>query len=104
MGKLRKFTPEFRRDAASMVVDNPGVSIARVAKDLGLSDQVLGRWVKAERERREAEAVGEPTASQLRAEISRLNRENARLRMECEFLGKASAFFAARAQSSTDLS
>lgn len=104
MGQRRKYTPEYRRDAASLVVDNPGTTIAAVARDLGLGEQLLGKWVKAERERRQCETSGEPTTAQLRAENARLSRENARLRMEVEFLGKASAFFAARAQNSTDLS
>ncbi len=53
MGTRRRFTPEYRRDVASLVLDT-GSSIASVARDLGLGESVVGRWVKLERERRQA--------------------------------------------------
>ena len=53
MGTRRRFTPEYRRDVASLVLDT-GSSIASVARDLGLGESVVGRWVKIERERRQA--------------------------------------------------
>ena len=53
---------------------------------------MLGRWVAIERSRMddppEAMDVNE------RAELERLRRENAELRMDREFLKKAAAFFA----------
>ena len=52
MGTRRRFTPEYRRDVASLVLDT-GSSIASVARDLGLGESVVGRWVKLERERRQ---------------------------------------------------
>ena len=54
MGTRRRFTPEYRRDVASLVLDT-GSTIASVARDLGLGESVVGRWVKLERERRQAE-------------------------------------------------
>lgn len=95
MGKRRKFTEEYRQDAASMVIDT-GRTIAEVARDLAIGEQSLGRWVKAERARREAQARGARDPREIEAENRRLRRENERLRMENEFLGKASAFFASR--------
>ena len=53
MGTRRRFTPEYRRDVASLVLDT-GSSIASVARDLGLGESVVGRWVTLERERRQA--------------------------------------------------
>ena len=49
MGTRRRFTPEYRRDVASLVLDT-GSTIASVARDLGLGESVVGRWVKLERE------------------------------------------------------
>ena len=95
MGKRRKFTEEYRRDAALMVID-AGRPIAQVARELGIGEQGLGRWVKTERARRAAEAHGLRDPREIEAENRRLRRENERLRMENEFLGKASAFFAAK--------
>jgi hypothetical protein len=48
-GKYRKFTPEFREEAARMVA---GTSrpIADVARELGINETSLGNWVRAYRE------------------------------------------------------
>jgi transposase len=45
-GKKRKsYTPEYRRDAAHLVIDT-GRQIATVARDIGIGEQMLGRWVE----------------------------------------------------------
>ena len=73
MGSRRRFTPEYRRDVASLVLDT-GSSIASVARDLGLGESVVGRWVKLERERRQAAAQGRPDPREMEAEITALRR------------------------------
>ena len=93
MGTRRRFTPEYRRDVASLVLDT-GSSIASVARDLGLGESVVGRWVKLERERRQAAEQGRPDPREMEAEITALRRRVRQLEKENEFLGKASAFFA----------
>ena len=92
-GTRRRLTPEYRRDVASLVLDT-GSSIASVARDLGLGESVVGRWVKLERERRQAAAQGRPDPRELEAEITVPSRRVRELEKEREFLGKASAFFA----------
>jgi transposase-like protein len=42
-GKYRKFIPEFREEAARMVVDTDR-PIAEVARELGLNETSLGNW------------------------------------------------------------
>ncbi|MDY5153293.1 transposase [Actinobaculum suis] len=96
-GKRRRFTPEYRRDAASQVIDT-GESIACVAKALGLSAQTLGKWVGQERKKRLVESGGKPDIEQLQKELARTQRELAKARMERDFLEKAAAFFAAKQQ------
>ena len=103
MGSRRRFTPEYRRDVASLVLDS-GSSIASVARDLGLGESVVGRWVKIERERRQAVREGRPDPRELEAEITALRRRVRELEKENEFLGKASAFFASRHQNTSALS
>ena len=93
MGTRRRFTPEYRRDVASLVLDT-GSSIASVARDLGLGESVVGRWVKLERERRQAAREGRPDPRELEAENTAPSRRVRELEKEREFLGKASAFFA----------
>jgi transposase len=92
MGAQRKsYTPSYRREAAHLVIDT-GRTIAEVAREIGLGEQLLGRWVAIERSR----TVDPPPAvdADERAELVRLRREVAELRMDREFLKKAAAFFA----------
>ena len=102
MGTRRRFTPEYRRDVASLVLDT-GSSIASVARDLGLGESVVGRWVKLERERRQAVREGRPDPREMEAEITALRRRVRELEKENEFLGKASAFFASGHQNTSAL-
>ena len=103
MGTRRRFTPEYRRDVATLVLDT-GSTIASVARDLGLGESVVGRWVKLERERRQAAAQGRPDPRELEAENTAPSRRVRELEKEREFLGKASAFFASRHQNTSVLS
>ena len=102
MGSRRRFTPEYRRDVACLVLDT-GSTIASVARDVGLGESVVGRWVKLERERRQA-AQGRPDPREMEAEITALRRRVRELEKENEFLGKASAFFASVHQNTSALS
>ncbi len=92
--KRKTYTPEYRREAARLVIDT-GRTVAAVAREIGVGEQLLGRWVHAERAR-----TGVETDTLLdlneRAELERLRRENQDLRMDNEFLGKAAAFFASK--------
>jgi transposase-like protein len=49
-GKSRKFSPEFREEAARMVVETAR-AIAEVARELRISETSLENWVRAYRER-----------------------------------------------------
>lgn len=89
----RKFTAQYRHEAARMVIDS-GRTIAEVSQELGLGPQLLGRWVKAEKETMTPSTLSPDE----REELKRLRKENADLRMDNEFLGKAAAFFAAKHQ------
>lgn len=88
--KRRKFSVEFKRDAAALVIDT-GRSIAEVARELGVYDSSLGNWVKAERARRGGEP-DQPTPDQL-ARLKELEAEVADLRMERDLLKRSVAFW-----------
>ena len=89
--KRKRYTPAYRRDAAHLVIDT-GRPIAAVAREIEVGEQLLGRWVAVER----AKMDDPPPALDVdeRAELDRLRREVAQLRMDREFLKKAAAFFA----------
>lgn len=90
-GKYPRYSPEFREEAARMVVDGSRV-IAQVARELGLSETTLGNWVRAYRE---SHAGDEPPLElSERARLRELERQNRELEMENAFLKKAAAYFA----------
>jgi transposase len=91
-GKYRKFTSEFREEAARMVVETSR-PIADVARELGINETSLGNWVRAYR----ANHAGDEPPLQLseRARLRELERENRELRLKADFLSKAAAYFAA---------
>jgi transposase len=91
-GKYRKFSPEFREEAARMVVDTSR-AIADVARELGVSETSLGNWTRAYREKHADDEP--PLQLPERARLRELERENRELRMKADFLSKAAAYFAA---------
>ena len=91
-GKYRKFTPEFREEAARMVVETSR-PVADVARELGINETSLGNWVRAYRENHAGDEP--PLQVSERARLRELERENRELRMKAEFLSKAAAYFAA---------
>ena len=70
-----------------------GQSIAAAARTLGLVDQTLFNWVKAKKLGRLSGADSKPVSAE-QMEISRLRAELARVKMERDILGKATAYFA----------
>jgi transposase len=82
--------PEFRRRAVELAREG-GKPIAQVARDLGVSESGLRRWM-AQADVDEGRKQGLTTAE--REELSRLRRENRVLRMERDLLSRAAAFFA----------
>jgi transposase len=90
-GKYRKFSPEFREEAARMVVDTSR-PIADVQRELGINETSLGNWVRAYREKHAADEP--PLQLSERARLRELERRNRELEMENAFLKKAAAYFA----------
>ncbi|SOZ71289.1 conserved protein of unknown function (plasmid) [Cupriavidus taiwanensis] len=60
---------------------------------LGIADQTLHNWVKADREGKLAGAGPKPVSPE-QMELARLRAEVARLKMERDILKKAAAYFA----------
>jgi len=96
MRKTRaRYTLEFKQEAVRLV--EGGQSIAAAARTLGVVERTLFNWGKAQR-------AGELTGADSRAvsaeqmEISRLRAELARVKMERDILGKATAYFAKAAR------
>ncbi len=86
-----RYTLEFKREAVRLVTGGQSVSMA--ARKLGVVDQTLFNWVKAHRAGK-LNGVDLKPASAEQMEISRLRAELARVKMERDILGKATAYFA----------
>jgi transposase len=82
--------PEFRRRAVELarLREKP---IAQIAKDLGIAESGLRRWM-AQADIDEGKKEG--LTSDERAELVKLRREKRVLEMEVEILKRASAYFA----------
>jgi transposase len=86
-----RYTLEFKQEAVRLV--ESGQSIAGAARTLGVVDQTLFNWVKASRQGRLTGADSNPVSAE-QMEIARLRAELARVKMERDILGKATAYFA----------
>ena len=79
--------------AGCRLVIETGRPVAHVAAEIGVGEQVLGRWVRLAKELAAAGDTGAVLDADERAELERLRRENAELRLDRAFLKKAAAFF-----------
>ncbi len=90
----RSFTPEFKREAASLVLDQ-GYSHIDAARSLGLVESALRRWVSQLQEERNGVT---PTSKALTSEQQKIQELEARInRLEREksILKKATALLMA---------
>jgi len=86
-----RYTLEFKLEAVRLA--KTGQSISATAKILGLAEQTLHNWIKAEQQGRLGGADSKPVSPE-QMEIARLRAELARVKMERDILGKATAYFA----------
>lgn len=92
MGR-RKFTPEFKLEAVKLVRER-GMTVAQAARDLGLHENVLRKWVRTLEAHREQAFPGQGRMRPDDAEVARLRRELAKTKAERDILKKAIAYFA----------
>ena len=92
--KTRKtYSKEFKLDAIALVREQ-NYSIAKAARNLEVTPQILGRWIK-EAENDDGQAFrGNGKLTPEQDEIRKLKAQVKRLEMEREILKKATVFFA----------
>ena len=92
----RQFTDAFKSEAVRLTRES-GRPVAEVARELGISDNVLYRW-RAEQQQIESQGSTRQAMRTGQDELIRLKRENETLRKERNFLKRAAAFFARESQ------
>lgn len=91
MGTRRKFSAEFKREAVALTAQSD-VSVAQVARELGIAPNLLSRWRRALHAEGAKAFPGKGVARD--EEVARLKRELARVRRERDFLKDAAGYFA----------
>ena len=85
----KTYAREFKIEAVRLAAQ-PGMTLAAVARDLGITQGVIGNW---KRELGNDSGKGGPLSAEAE-ENQRLRNENAILREERDILKKAAAYFA----------
>lgn len=102
MGSTRRsFTEEYKEEAVRFVIDG-GRSVAEVARNIGVHEMTLGKWVKKAKDASESARPATAPLDEserlelirLRAEVKDKDAENAELRMQVEFAKKVATWFA----------
>lgn len=87
----RQFSTEFKREAASLVLDQ-GYTINQACKAVGIGETALRRWVKQlEKERQGQTPVGSRALTPEQQRIQELEAKVKRIERENDILKKASA-------------
>jgi transposase len=92
MGKRKKYTREFKREAVRLMESRGDRTVADVAESLGVAENLLHSWKRTYTDT--VEEVRQQRGETPEEELKRLRRENAQLKRDHEILKKAAAFFA----------
>jgi transposase len=101
MGSTRRsFSEEYKREAVNFVVEG-GRSVAEVARNIGVHEMTLGRWVRKAKDSDGAAPVDAVLGESERLELIRLREQAkndraaiAELQMQVEFAKKVATWFA----------
>jgi transposase len=96
MMERRQFSREYKLEAVNLVRER-GVSVAQAARDLGLHENLLRKWVKGFAADPQHAFPGQGQMKPEQQEIERLRREVQKLKAERDILKKAAAYFAKEA-------
>ncbi len=97
----RRFTEEYKEQAVAFVIDG-NRSVADVARNIGVHEMTLGKWLKKARETAASAVPLDAPLSEseraelidLRAELKDSRAQNAELQMQVEFAKKVATWFA----------
>jgi transposase len=87
----RRYSREYKQEAVQLVQQSD-TSISEIARNLGINDNMLRRWVKEATEPGKQAFPGHGHARD--EEIARLKKELLQVKKERDFLKEAAAYFA----------
>lgn len=93
----RRFTKEFKLEAIRLAEESDK-PVTEVARELGIRVNQIYKWKKQLEVKQDDAFPGHGKQLGQDAELTRLKRENARLKEENEILKKAAAYFAKESQ------
>ena len=89
----KKHAPEFKREAVRLA-RQPGMSLPRAARELGVHVNTLREWTRKLESGEWEKTPGTDLKSEQARELERLRREVSELKMERDILKNAAAYFA----------
>jgi transposase len=98
----KNYTKEFKVGAARMVVDEK-MKASHVARDLGVSNSSLAKWLRDYKKHGHGAFPGKGLLAPADDELRRLKQEVRRLTMERDLLKKTIVFFAEQERKNTTL-
>ncbi|AJP56681.1 transposase [Pandoraea vervacti] len=93
MGTRRVFSREFKLESVKLVKER-GASVTQAARELDVHENVLRKWMRDAEAASQRAFPGHGVMMSERAEIERLRKESAKLKIERDLLKKAAAYFA----------
>ncbi len=93
MKKKPRYTKEFKLEAVNLVIEQ-GYRVPEAARNLGISESALRRWIHLHEQEHEGTPMALADMTPVQAENKALKKPVKRREMEREILKKAAAFFA----------
>ena len=93
MATRRSYSREFKLEAVRLVIEQ-GLSVAEVARDLNVHENLLRSWKRQLAAEGDQASAGNRKPSAEEEELRQLRQEVRQLRAERDILKKATAFFA----------
>lgn len=87
MGTRRQFSREFKLEAVRLVKER-GVAVAQAARDLDVHENVLRKWIREQAADPQEAFPGKGVMKPEQAELERLRKKVAKLKMERDILKK----------------
>ena len=91
MSQRRRYSPEYQLEAVRLV-QQPVIPVSEIARNLGINDNMLRKWVKQAAESGKRAFPGHGNARD--EKVAQLERELRQVKKERDFLREAAVFFA----------